>query len=84
MSLAPALPPGPVDLTTIETDATPGFDGKKADGKETLAAMGDELAELQERLWALRSVRHLAVGSCWCCRAWTPPARAAPCGTPSA
>ena len=56
MSLAPALPAGPVDLTTIETDAAPGFDGKKADGKETLAAMGDELAELQERLWALRSV----------------------------
>ncbi len=46
------LPDGPVDLAAIETDAAPGFDGKKADGKEALAAMGDELAELQERLFA--------------------------------
>lgn len=46
------IPAGPVDLTTIETDAAPGFDGKKADGKKALAAMGPELADLQERLWA--------------------------------
>ena len=26
------LPPGPVDLTTIETDAAPGFDGGKSEG----------------------------------------------------
>ena len=50
------LPPGPVDLASIETDAAPGFDGKKADGKEALAAMADELADLQERLWAERTV----------------------------
>ena len=50
------LPPGPVDLTSIETDAAPGFDGKKADGKGALFAMGDELADLQERLWAERTV----------------------------
>ena len=50
------LPPGPVDLTSIETDAAPGFDGKKADGQAALAAMGDELADLQERLWAERTV----------------------------
>ncbi len=50
------LPSGPVDLTTIETDAAPGFDGKKADGKATLFAMGDELSDLQERLWAQRTV----------------------------
>jgi PPK2 family polyphosphate:nucleotide phosphotransferase len=56
MPLVPPLPIGPVDLRAIETDAAPGFDGKKADGKKTLDAMGDELAELQERLWALRSV----------------------------
>ena len=47
---------GPVDLTAIETDAAPGFDGKKADGKAALFAMGDELADLQERLWAERTV----------------------------
>lgn len=46
------LPPGPVDLTGIATDAKPGFDGKKKDGKNTLFAMGDELSELQERLFA--------------------------------
>src|SRR6476469_4061222 len=50
------LPPGRVDLTTIETDAPPGFDGKKEDGKAALYAMGDELADLQERLWAERTV----------------------------
>ena len=50
------LPSGPVDLTAIETDAAPGFDGKKADGKSTLFAMGDELSDLQERLWAGRAV----------------------------
>jgi PPK2 family polyphosphate:nucleotide phosphotransferase len=49
------VPAGPVDLTAIETDAAPGFDGKKADGKKALAAMGPELADLQERLWAERT-----------------------------
>jgi PPK2 family polyphosphate:nucleotide phosphotransferase len=46
------LPPGPVDLTAIETGATPGFSGDKAAGREALAAMGQELADLQERLFA--------------------------------
>jgi PPK2 family polyphosphate:nucleotide phosphotransferase len=49
------VPAGPVDLTAIEPDAAPGFDGKKADGKKALAAMGPELADLQERLWAERT-----------------------------
>jgi PPK2 family polyphosphate:nucleotide phosphotransferase len=49
------LSQGPVDLTAIETDAAPGFDGKKADGKGALFAMGEELADLQERLWAERT-----------------------------
>jgi PPK2 family polyphosphate:nucleotide phosphotransferase len=50
------LPRGPVDLTTIETDVAPGFDGDKDDGKAALAEMGTELADLQERLWAERTV----------------------------
>ncbi|QSR30961.1 phosphate--nucleotide phosphotransferase [Nocardioides sp. S5] len=50
------LPQGPVDLSAIETDAAPGFDGSKTDGKAALAAMGPELADLQERLWAERTV----------------------------
>ena len=49
------IPAGPVHLTAIETDAAPGFDGKKAQGKKALAAMGPELADLQERLWAERT-----------------------------
>jgi PPK2 family polyphosphate:nucleotide phosphotransferase len=55
MSLVPALTPGPVDLLAIETDAAPGFDGGKSEGKEALAAMGEELADLQERLFAERT-----------------------------
>jgi PPK2 family polyphosphate:nucleotide phosphotransferase len=46
------LAPGPVDLTSIATDATPGFNGDKKDGEEELAALGPELSDLQERLFA--------------------------------
>jgi PPK2 family polyphosphate:nucleotide phosphotransferase len=46
------LPPGPVDLRAVPTDATPGFDGDKAEGQKALAALGPELADLQERLFA--------------------------------
>ena len=55
MSLVPRLSSGPVDLTSIETDAAPGFDDGKSAGKKALAAMGAELADLQERLFAARS-----------------------------
>lgn len=46
------IAPGPVDLSAIETDAAPGFDGKKADGEAALLALAPELEELQERLFA--------------------------------
>jgi len=46
------LPPGPVDLTAIETAASPGFKGGKKKGKAALFALGDELSDLQERLFA--------------------------------
>src|SRR5215218_2202054 len=46
------LPPGPVDLRTIETDAAPGYDGDKKSGKADLLAIGDELFDLQQRLYA--------------------------------
>jgi PPK2 family polyphosphate:nucleotide phosphotransferase len=46
------LPPGPVDLTAVPTDATPGFDGDKAAGTKALEALGPELSDLQERLFA--------------------------------
>ncbi len=46
---------GPVDLSTLATDATPGFTGDKKDGEQALAELGSELADLQERLWAGRT-----------------------------
>lgn len=46
------LPPGPVDLTALPTDAAPGFDGKKGDGEAALAALGPDLGDLQERFFA--------------------------------
>ena len=46
------VPPGPVDLGEWATDATPGFDGDKEEGKATLEEVGAELSELQERLYA--------------------------------
>jgi PPK2 family polyphosphate:nucleotide phosphotransferase len=49
------LPPGPVDLRSIETDAAPGYDGGKLSGATDLEAMGDELSDLQERLFAEKS-----------------------------
>jgi PPK2 family polyphosphate:nucleotide phosphotransferase len=46
------LPPGPVDLTALDTRATPGFDESKDEGKASLHALGGDLANLQERLFA--------------------------------
>jgi PPK2 family polyphosphate:nucleotide phosphotransferase len=46
------VPPGPVDLSTLDTRATPGFDGDKAAGRAELAALGPRLSDLQERLHA--------------------------------
>jgi PPK2 family polyphosphate:nucleotide phosphotransferase len=46
------LPAGPVDLSAIDTGATPGFDGSKSDGKAALDLLGPRLADLQERLFA--------------------------------
>ncbi len=43
---------GPLDLAGLDPRSRPGFDGDKGDGKAALAAMGPELAELQEKLYA--------------------------------
>src|SRR5690606_5078299 len=50
------LRPGDVDLSTYDTRATAGFNGDKEAGKQALKDLGDELADLQERLWARRTV----------------------------
>jgi len=41
-----------IDLAAIDTSATPGFDGDKADGEKALAAGAEDLADLQEQLFA--------------------------------
>jgi len=47
------LPAGPVDLSTLPTNATVGFPGRgKADSTKVDAALLPELADLQERLYA--------------------------------
>jgi PPK2 family polyphosphate:nucleotide phosphotransferase len=46
------VPDGPVDLSALDTRATPGFDGGKAEGRAELAALGSRLSDLQERLHA--------------------------------
>jgi PPK2 family polyphosphate:nucleotide phosphotransferase len=46
------LPAGPVDLAATPTSSTPGAPGSKQETKERLEAIGSELADLQEQLWA--------------------------------
>ncbi|HWH97306.1 MAG TPA: PPK2 family polyphosphate kinase [Pseudolysinimonas sp.] len=41
-----------VDLSAIDTSATPGFEGDKDAGEQALAAGADEVANLQEQLFA--------------------------------
>lgn len=48
------VPPGPVDLRDFDPHGTPGCVEDKAAGKAALQGMGEELADLQERLWANR------------------------------
>ncbi|MET0953384.1 MAG: PPK2 family polyphosphate kinase, partial [Aeromicrobium sp.] len=43
---------GPVDLASYDSRATTGFDGGKAEAKGALQALGDELSDLQEKLFA--------------------------------
>ena len=43
---------GHVDLSTFDSRATTGFDGSMAEGKAALVDLGDELGDLQERLFA--------------------------------
>ena len=46
------VPSGPVDLTTYDTRATPGFSGSKDEGKVALENLGAEVSDWQERLFA--------------------------------
>jgi len=53
-SFAEALraPSGPVDLGAVATDASPAFSGDKQAGEAALLALGPDLSDLQERLFA--------------------------------
>jgi len=46
------LPAGPVSLADLDTAATPGFEGDKADAPRATEALAPDLGELQERLYA--------------------------------
>ena len=46
------VPAGEVDLSAIDTRATPGFGGKKADAEALRAKLAGRLATLQEQLYA--------------------------------
>ncbi len=43
---------GVTTLTDVDSRSTPGFEGGKAEAKKAMAALGNELAELQRRLYA--------------------------------
>jgi hypothetical protein len=46
------VPAGPVDLTTYDARATPGFVGTKDEGKLALENLETEVSDWQERLFA--------------------------------
>lgn len=52
------LPPGPVDLASYATDATPGVRGGRQEGEASLLALGSHLIELQTKLFAQRETAH--------------------------
>ena len=47
------LKDGPVDLTAYPTDATPAIKGGREQGEQELAELGEELLDLQSKLFAL-------------------------------
>ena len=65
----------------IDTSATPGFKGKKSDAAELQPERNERFAQLQEMLYANSQAPTTPARCCWCCRAWTPRARAASSNT---
>jgi PPK2 family polyphosphate:nucleotide phosphotransferase len=43
---------GVTTLASVDSRSTPGFDGGKSDAKKAIAGLGEDLADLQERLYA--------------------------------
>ncbi len=50
-ALTPITGPG-FSLASVDPESTPGFTGKKAQAEEELAAIGEQLGDLQEQLFA--------------------------------
>src|SRR3954451_6538644 len=50
------LPPGPVDLSAIDPQATPGGPGGKEQARASREEIGHRLADLQEQLFAMAEV----------------------------
>lgn len=63
-------------IADLDTDTSPGFDGSRQDAEAVLADRSERFAGLQEMLYA-NGKAATAGRCCWCCRAWTPRARAA-------
>src|SRR4029450_6400517 len=53
-------PAGPVDITSFDSAATPGFPGDKQDAGPITEALAPELGDLQERLFAVGRVEETA------------------------
>ncbi len=51
------LPPGPVDLSRIDTHGKPSGPKNKTEARGKREELGSELADLQERLWAEAKVK---------------------------
>ena len=63
-------------IEDVDTRATPGFKGNKSDAADLQPERNERFAELQEMLYANSRAQATTSRCCWCCRAWTPQARA--------
>ena len=78
MRAALRLPPGPVDLTAIDTRCHARLHGGKADGQGARwSRSAPSCRRSRSGCTPRASPASATAGCCWCCRAWTPPARAA-------
>ena len=69
-----------VHIDDVAGDSTPGFPGGRDDAERFITLSSSEIARYQRLLYA-NGVKARAAGCSSCCRAWTPPARAASCAT---
>ena len=68
-------------VANIDTSATPGSKARRPTPPSVQAERNERFAELQEMLYANSKGAATTDRCCWCCRAWTPRARAASSNT---